>query len=249
MRKIILLFVFLPFISFGQKFDVGLNVGPVLFTGMSAHYGLYTSSFKLRPAIYSNMVFNMRIKHYSVGLKIGSNRVSSGNIAGIPAGSSYDRYLYAEDATHFNLLVNRYSPVSFGNLYFGVSPGLITYKNRDATFFEKFYPTTALASTSGSGYTVGGQIGCNIRLGRLVDLNFETGVQYVHINARQQADPAQFQLSYLMFPTTVGVKFKFAIGKKYQDPTTPRPKTSRPEKAPRASKGEKPKPTGRQEDE
>lgn len=215
MRTILLSLVFLPFISFSQSFDVGLNVGGVLLTSTKATYDYYTTP--LKPAIYIDAHFTMRIKKYGFGLKIGNNQIVADKPSSYMWGSS-DQVYFAEHATTVSLFASRYFTFKSLELYAGAAAGIITYKNHQSSFND-LHPTAGLATTAGNGHIAGIQLGCNYSISRRISLNFESGLLYTNIRAQQRINTPDYNLSFFMCPVTLGVKYKFTTRQRSTKPT------------------------------
>lgn len=233
MKRVIFLLLF-PIISFGQKFEVGLNGGPAFFSTTSASNYLY--QFPINTAVYSNLVATMYLpKNYNIGIKIGGSEVK--------ADYTFARnksLVYATQIMYSAIQGNKHFEIkSISGFYFGILAGFASYKNLDSSSFHKLYKTYMLATSSGRGYILGGQIGYDLRISRHFALNIEADIDYVNLKAQNKTPNLEpYKLSYITYPITIGAKYTFGVGKyrfpkihkEIKDPNPISPKKNKPPK-------------------
>jgi hypothetical protein len=233
MKKLILLLI-CPAITLAQRFDVGLNCGPAFFTTPSASD--YQYQFPIKRAVYSNLIATMHLpKSYNIGIKIGGSEVKADYT--FPQNKSL---VYATQIMYSAIQGNKQFEIKrVGGFYFGILAGFASYNNLDSSSFHKLYKTYILASSSGRGYILGGQIGYDLRISRHFALNIEADVDYVNLKAQNKTPNLEpYKLSYITYPITIGAKYTFGVGKykfpkiakKIKEPNPVSPKKNKPPK-------------------
>lgn len=203
----------LPTFCFGQKFEVALTVGPAFFSSTSATIVYY--QYPIKTALYSGMVVSMQLpKMYNVGINFGGSEIKADY-------ESLDNKtrVYATQLMNITLQGNKHIKLFIDDMYFGISLGYSTYKNLDSFHFYKTYANEELITSRGKGLIMGVQLGFNYKLNRHFILNLEGGFSHISLKAQNRMlGGSPYNLSFNTFPITFGVKYGFAIGKKYKSP-------------------------------
>lgn len=209
MKPLLLFTLLLPTMLYAQKMEVSLSMGAALFSNATSEIPKYPTIFN--PAIISDFTIGYNPdSHYTIAFRMLGNSVKSDYYY-----HDYRSVTYADQMIDYILMAKRKIKYSYGDIYGGICLGYASYKNLDTQYWHKLYPTSQYVSSGGGGYIAGLNLGVNFRVSKHVDINVEGSAEYFNIKARNKYGfTPTFNYSYFMYPVTIGVKYKFAFGKK-----------------------------------
>lgn len=225
MKKLLFVFLLLPFLCTAQYAEFSANVGliPSSRPTVTADPASYLKVSDMRSTLngYFSARVTMNIRHIQFG--IGADifgiqfsqkatsypAISTSTVAPAPVNSTA---IAARPAACPNAFVNYkwYLPGSY--IYAGLTFGEILNLNQKTTVTR--YPAEVIYSAC-KGWYYGGQVGYSIVIGMRTRINIECGVRYTDATLEKDnslLETGVTRWSRLSFPTSIGLRYRFTRG-------------------------------------
>lgn len=197
--------------TFAQKWELGLNGGIVWNTLPSyIEKTEYTAPSKL--SLMGNVKLMRNFKKWQVGLSVSAMQLTYINkmqfwledmstpFSEEPFG---DKVVMANPAVPVTLFVNRKVDFKRVELYGGLSAGYVYLSQRIKYFTGATFQTY---HNTGSGYTIGAQLGGTYYITRHIGLNGELSAAYLQLCMKNDYIGTYHVWA---FPATLGIRYRF----------------------------------------